>query len=78
MSTEDPSNEGFSIQTGEQTSRGIEFDVAGEILPGWNIIASAAYVNAYISEDETYDVGNRLDNAPEFSSSLWTSEIFLI
>ncbi|HEY9778873.1 MAG TPA: TonB-dependent siderophore receptor [Leptolyngbyaceae cyanobacterium] len=73
VSTEDPSNEGFSIQTGEQTSRGIEFDVAGEILPGWNIIASAGYVNAYISEDETYEVGNRLDNAPEFSSSLWTT-----
>ena len=73
VSTEDPSNEGFSIQTGEQTSRGIEFDVAGEIMPGWNIIASAGYVNAYISEDETYDVGNRLDNAPEFSSSLWTT-----
>jgi iron complex outermembrane receptor protein len=73
VTTDDPNNEGFSIQTGEQTSRGIELDMAGEILPGWNIIASAAYVNAYISEDNTYEVGNRLDNAPEFSSSLWTT-----
>lgn len=73
VSTEDPNNEGFSIQTGEQTSRGVELDVAGEILPGWNIIASAGYVNAFLSEDETYDVGNRLDNVPEFSSSLWTT-----
>lgn len=73
VSTADPDNPDFSIQTGEQTSRGIEFDVAGEILPGWNIIASAAYVNAFLSEDETYDVGNRLDNVPEFSSSLWTT-----
>ncbi|MGL4621226.1 MAG: TonB-dependent siderophore receptor [Chroococcidiopsis sp.] len=73
VTTDDPNNEGFSIQTGEQTSRGIELDVAGEILPGWNIIASAAYINAYISADNTYEVGNRLDNAPEFSSSLWTT-----
>jgi len=73
VTTADPNNPDFSIQTGEQTSRGVELDVAGEIIPGWNIIASAAYVNAYISEDNTYEVGNRLDNAPEFSSSLWTT-----
>jgi len=73
VTTADPDNPDFSIQTGEQTSRGIELDVAGEILSGWNIIASAAYVNAYISADNTYEVGNRLDNAPEFSSSLWTT-----
>lgn len=71
--TEDPSDRNFSIQTGEQTSRGIELDILGEILPGWNIIASAAYIDAFISEDNTLEVGNRLDNVAEFSSSLWTT-----
>ncbi len=71
--TEDPDDPRFSIQTGEQTSRGIELDVVGEILPGWNIIASAAYIDAFISEDNTLEVGNRLDNVAEFSSSLWTT-----
>lgn len=71
--TEDPDDPRFSIQTGEQTSRGVELDVGGEILPGWNIIASAAYIDAFISEDNTLEVGNRLDNVAEFSSSLWTT-----
>jgi iron complex outermembrane receptor protein len=41
--TTDPDDPDFSIQTGEQTSRGVELDVAGEISPGWNIIATYAY-----------------------------------
>ncbi|MBE9192700.1 hypothetical protein IQ230_20565 [Gloeocapsopsis crepidinum LEGE 06123] len=32
----------LSIQVGEQQSRGLEFDISGEILPGWNIIAGYA------------------------------------
>ncbi len=73
VTTTDPNNPDFSTQTGEQTSRGVELDVAGEILPDWNIIASAAYINAFINEDNTFEIGNRLDNAPKFSSSLWTT-----
>ena len=34
---------------------------------------SAAYVNAFISEDHTFEIGNLLENTPEFSSSLWTT-----
>ena len=33
---------GFQVQVGEQRSRGIELDVTGEILRGWNIVASYA------------------------------------
>ncbi len=42
VSTPDPRDTRFSIQTGEQRSRGIEFDLSGEISPGWNIFTSAA------------------------------------
>lgn len=34
VTTEDPNNSLFEVQTGEQNSQGIELDVAGEILPG--------------------------------------------
>lgn len=71
--TTDPNNSLFSIQTGEQRSRGIELDVAGEILPGWNIIASFASIDAVITEDETFQVGNRLHNVPDYTASLWTT-----
>jgi iron complex outermembrane receptor protein len=63
----------FQIQTGEQNSQGIELFVSGEILPGWNVIAGYAYTNARITEDNTFEVGNRLGNVPEHSFNLWTS-----
>jgi iron complex outermembrane recepter protein len=71
--TTDPNDDLFSVQTGEQRSRGIELDVAGEISPGWNIIASFAYIDAVITEDNTFPVGNRLDNVPDYTASLWTT-----
>ncbi|MFN6514068.1 MAG: TonB-dependent siderophore receptor [Nostoc sp. CreGUA01] len=64
---------GFSIQTGEQRSRGVELSVQGEILPGWNIIAGYAYTDARITQDNTLPVGNRLRNVPENALNLWTT-----
>ncbi|MEM9003866.1 MAG: TonB-dependent siderophore receptor [Cyanobacteria bacterium P01_F01_bin.86] len=71
--TEDPFIPGASVATGEQRSRGVELDVIGEILPGWNIIASYAYIDAEVTEDNTIAVGNRLNGVPEHSASLWTT-----
>ncbi|URD50062.1 TonB-dependent siderophore receptor [Chroococcidiopsis sp. CCNUC1] len=71
--TDDPLNEGFSIQTGKQNSQGIELNVSGEILPGWNVFGGYAYTDARIREDETFDVGNRLNNTPENAFNLWTT-----
>ncbi|MGV0026873.1 TonB-dependent siderophore receptor [Phormidesmis priestleyi] len=71
--TIDPEDPDFSIQVGEQRSRGIELDIAGQILPGWNVIASYAYTNAITSEDNTIPVGNRLSNVPQHATSLWTT-----
>ncbi len=73
--TDDLDNPGFSIQTGEQQSQGVELNVAGEILPGWNIIAGYAYTDASITEDSTFPVGNAIDNVPEHAASLWTTYI---
>jgi len=71
--TEDPDNPGFQVQTGEQNSRGVEFSLAGEILPGWNVIAGYAYTDARITEDNTFEVGNQLNNTPFHAFNLWTS-----
>ncbi|MHC5731366.1 MAG: TonB-dependent receptor domain-containing protein, partial [Nostoc sp.] len=57
-------------------SRGIEFDIAGEILHGWKVIASYAYTDAQITQDNTYPVGNALANIPRDSGSLWTTYTF--
>ncbi|PSB44404.1 TonB-dependent siderophore receptor [Cyanosarcina cf. burmensis CCALA 770] len=71
--TEDPDNPDFSIQVGEQNSQGIELNLAGEILPGWNIFAGYAYTDARITEDNTYDSGNQLPNTPYHAANLWTT-----
>ncbi|MEG3850373.1 TonB-dependent receptor [Microcoleus sp. herbarium19] len=73
VTTEDPDNPDFQIQTGKQRSQGVELSIAGEILPGWNIIAGYAYIDAKITEDNTFPVGSRLYNVPENSFNLWTS-----
>ncbi|MBP5974026.1 TonB-dependent siderophore receptor [Brasilonema sp. CT11] len=70
----DPAN--FEIQTGEQRARGIEFDIAGEILPGWKVIGSYAYTDAEITKDNSYPVGNALGTTPQHSGSLWTTYTF--
>ncbi|MEM7061895.1 MAG: TonB-dependent receptor [Cyanobacteria bacterium P01_B01_bin.77] len=73
VSTPDPVNQGFSIATGEERSRGVELDVAGEILSGWNVIANYAYIDAEITEDNSGLEGNRKFNVPEHNFNLWTT-----
>ncbi len=71
--TDDPNDSRFSIQTGEQNSQGIELNVSGEILPGWNIYGGYTYTNARLTSDTTFPVGNRLQTSPQNAFSLWTS-----
>lgn len=73
VAVEDPDNPLFSIQTGEQASRGIELDLQGEILPGWNIIAAYTFLDAFVSEDNTDIVDNELPGVPESQFGLWTT-----
>ncbi|HAG80697.1 MAG TPA: TonB-dependent siderophore receptor, partial [Cyanobacteria bacterium UBA12227] len=60
---------------GEQRSRGIEFDISGEILPGWNVIAGYAFTDAQVtkSNDTRIPVGNQLGNVPTHALNLWTT-----
>lgn len=73
VATTDPNDTDFSIAAGEIKSRGIELDIAGEILPGWNIIASYGLNDAFVSKDNSIPEGDKLVNAPSNSASLWTT-----
>lgn len=73
LATTDPDNPLFSTQTGEQRSQGVELDITGEILPGWNIVASYAHTDAEVTEDNDIPEGNRLPNVPKNQASLWTT-----
>jgi len=73
VETDDPENLGFSIQAGEQRSRGIELNLAGEILPGWNIIGAYAYTDAEVTEDNIIPEGNPLRLIPEHLFNVWST-----
>ena len=75
VATPDPLDPRFSVVTGEERSQGVELDVAGEILPGWDIVANYAYIDARITEsnDANIPVGNRRFNVPEHNFNLWTT-----
>ncbi|MEM6434019.1 MAG: TonB-dependent receptor [Cyanobacteria bacterium P01_D01_bin.115] len=74
LATTDPDNPDFSIPVSEQRSRGIELDIAGEILPGWNVIASYGYIDAEFTEENFgVEPGGRIQNIPENTFSLWTT-----
>ena len=72
LAVEDPDLEGVNRPIGEQRSRGIELDAKGQIVPGWNVIASYAYTDAEVIEDDENE-GNRLYGVPENAASLWTT-----
>jgi iron complex outermembrane recepter protein len=70
----DPLDPDFSIPVGEVKSRGIELDLAGEPVSGWNIIASLFFNDAFISVGDEFSPENdTLINAPGSGASLWTS-----
>jgi iron complex outermembrane receptor protein len=73
VATADPNDPFASVAVGEQQSQGIDFSLTGEILPGWNVVASYAYIDAEVTKDNTNIVGNRLRGVPEHSASLWTT-----
>ncbi|MGD1857208.1 MAG: TonB-dependent siderophore receptor [Leptolyngbyaceae cyanobacterium] len=76
VATADPDalpGESFSVATGEQRSQGIELDIIGEILPGWDIVANYAYTDADITEDNNDLEDNRIFGVPEHNVNLWTN-----
>jgi iron complex outermembrane recepter protein len=71
-SVTDPVDSNFSVQLGETRSRGIEFDLTGEISPGLNLIATYALTDNQITEDTRFGFeGNTPTNVPLHSGSIW-------
>ncbi|MBV6469163.1 MAG: Vitamin B12 transporter BtuB [Nitrospirae bacterium] len=66
----------FSVATGEQRSKGAEFDISGQILPGWDIIANYAYIDTRVTKDLLFAEGSRAPNSALHQGSLWTTYFF--
>ncbi len=66
-----------SLVIGAIRSRGPELDIQGEILPGWNVIATYAQTEAHIEEagvnDQGLVTGDRMWGVPRNTASFWTT-----
>ncbi|NOS73995.1 MAG: TonB-dependent receptor [Methyloglobulus sp.] len=71
-----------SIAVGEVRSRGPELDIQGEILPGWNVIATYANQDVRVTKSTNagtsgslsgFEEGNRLQFVPRNTGSVWTT-----
>lgn len=74
----DPANPfGFSIQIGEQRSRGIELDLNGQVTPNLNLNFNYTAIDAAITKDSQPDfVGDRLAGIPRQSGGLFANYVF--
>lgn len=74
--TTDPLDPTLQVLTGKQASQGVEFDLAGTILPGWKLIAAYTYTDAKVKSDTNLPVGDALSNVPRHHASGWTTYEF--
>ncbi len=68
--------QGFSVLTGEARNEGIEVDITGELLPGWNVIANYAYTDSEITRANDATQGNRFPNVPKHAGNIWSTYSF--
>ncbi|HKX29206.1 MAG TPA: TonB-dependent receptor [Blastocatellia bacterium] len=76
VATTDPVDPQFSAQVGEVRSRGFEFDGSAQLARGWNLLASFAYIDATITRDTVFPVGNRIQGVAKPTGSFWTTYEF--
>jgi len=69
----DPNNPIFSVQNGQERSKGLEFEFQGSPLRGLNLLMSYAFVQAQVTKSSQYPVGNLLPNAPRNSGAVWAN-----
>lgn len=61
------------ITRGADRSRGFEIEMAGFLLPNWQVNISYSYIDARVIEDSKEElIGARKENTPFNSANLWT------
>lgn len=70
VTTADPVNTGFSVQSGEVRSRGMEIEGKASLSHNLNMIASYAYTDAEITQDSNFQ-GNTPRAIPRNTAGVW-------
>tara|TARA_R110001592_G_scaffold81299_5_gene241400 strand:- start:9790 stop:12201 length:2412 start_codon:yes stop_codon:yes gene_type:complete len=76
VTTTDPANTNFSIQTGEVRSRGLEFEARAGITDELSLIGAYTYQRVEITESNGTDVGSTPRQTPKHLASLWGDYTF--
>ena len=73
--TPDPNNPGFFLVTGKVRSKGVEFDLQGELARGWNVVVNFSDIDARIleSNDPGNPPGTQWQETPRLIGNLWTT-----
>lgn len=72
--TVDPDQLNVNVLDGRWVTDGVEFEVTGRLAPGWEIAASAAFMDPEITESNNpAEKGKVPANAPKHTYSLWTT-----
>lgn len=78
MNADIPAYPDSLVTRGADRSRGLEIEVAGLILPNWQVNASYSYIDARIVKDSKAALkGLRKENTPFNSANLWTRYNFM-
>lgn len=68
----DPQNQFFSIQLGQTKTRGVEFDVRGQLFNGLEATVNYAFTDARITEDtEEKQVGRQIPGTDRHIANAW-------
>lgn len=78
ITTTDPLHTGYSIQTGEARSRGVELEADVALTEAWRVRAAYTYQDPEITRSNTLNLGNRPIATPNHQASLWSNYSFRV
>lgn len=74
VTTTDPANTGFSVQTGEQRARGIELEVGADLRGGWKASGAYSFTDAKVTRDSNGAiVGKPVNLTPRHTLASWAT-----
>jgi iron complex outermembrane receptor protein len=76
VTTPDPNNVGFQIQTGEVRARGIELEARATVLDNLDLVAAYTFTDAEVTKSNGADLGKRPTVVPRHMASLWAHYTF--
>ncbi|MDP9041886.1 MAG: TonB-dependent receptor [Bacteroidota bacterium] len=77
VNANDISNPNLFVQQGQNRSRGMEAEVAGNILPNLSVVLNYAYDKATVTQSKRpAEIGTTVPNAPRNSSASWIKYVF--